>query len=203
MQLTAEKDKLLWRLDVDGDFTVRSTRLHIDNVILKGGDVCTKWYKALPKRLNIFTWRAMQNRLPTRFNLSKRGFPLESICCPVCKVGGETLEHILFECELAVDLWKAIARWCNVIFPASSSIKELLTWVDMQPWKSSGKKQMEIIILTTCWMIWRFRNVTVFDGGSIKKSSLFYSIVFYLFSWLNNRDSKSGVVWNSWMFSHF
>ena len=199
VKLTAENDRFLWRLEAEGNFTVKSTWLHIDKVLLKGGDPVTVWYKYLPKRVNIFIWRALQNRLPTRFNLSKRGFPLESICCPVCNIGGEMLDHLFFKCVLAVDLWKVIARWCNVVFPTNSSIKEWLTWVDIQRWKKMVKKRMKIIILTTCWMIWRFRNATVFDEDKIKKSSIFDSIVLYSFSWLKNRDSKSDVIWNSWM----
>ena len=124
---------------------------------------------------------------------------LEAIGCPVCHNGGETLEHLFFKCQLVVDVWRAVARWCDVSFPSALSIKEWLTWIDTQRWKKDSKKRMEIVIITTCWMIWHFRNGVVFEGDKLKKNSLFDSIVLYSFSWLNHRDSKSDVIWNSWM----
>ena len=116
---------------------------------------------------------------------------LDSIVCPVCDHGGETIDHLLFKCELAETLF----------FPNTASIKEWLTLVDTQRWSKVRKNRMEVIIFATMWMIWRFRNTTVFEGDKIKKNSLFDSIVLYSFSWLKNRDSNSGVVWNQWLLS--
>ena len=93
-----------------------------------------------------------------------------------------------------------MARWCGgVTWPNSASIKEWLSWVDMQPIGPFKRDRLAIITVAILWMIWRFRNSMVFDAGKIRKNSLFDSIVLSSFAWLKNRDSNSGVVWNSWL----
>nr|GEX65334.1 RNA-directed DNA polymerase, eukaryota [Tanacetum cinerariifolium] len=53
------------------------------------------------KEVNVFTWRARQDCLPTRFNLVRRGINVESCVCPVCSSGEEDINHTLFRCDLA------------------------------------------------------------------------------------------------------
>nr|KAJ0207903.1 hypothetical protein LSAT_V11C500236740 [Lactuca sativa] len=79
--------------------------------------------------------------------------------------------------------------WCNISFPDFASIKEWLSWVDDQ--RGRRRHRLEVIVITTLWMLWRFRNSVTFDGDKIKKSSLFDNVVLLSFSWLKNRDSNS------------
>ncbi|CAI9291370.1 unnamed protein product [Lactuca saligna] len=159
-------DRFWWPLDLDGIFSVKLTRNFIDNVNLHDRVETTRWCKILPIRVNIFLWRAAQDRLPTRFTLSERGMDLSFILCAVCNV----------------DV---------------ASIKEWLSWVDDQ--RGRRRHRLEVIVITMLWMLWRFRNSITFDGDKIKKSLLFDNVVLLSFSWLKNRDSNSGVVWNSWL----
>lgn len=142
-------------------------------------------------------WSAIQDRLHTRYILSKCGMDLSSIPYMVCNVGGETLDHILFFCELACSLWALVARWCNIMFPDCAFIKEWLSWVDDH--RGVRRHRLKLIVITTIWMLWRFQNFVTFEGGKIKKSLLFDNVALFSFSWLKNRDSNSNVVWNSWL----
>lgn len=38
----------------------------------------------MPKKLNIFTWRVLLGRLPTRWSLSLKGLNIPSLLCPLC-----------------------------------------------------------------------------------------------------------------------
>nr|GFC99553.1 RNA-directed DNA polymerase, eukaryota [Tanacetum cinerariifolium] len=42
----------------------------------------TRWNKLLPKKINIFTWRTLHDRLPSRWNLSRKGIEVTSLNCP-------------------------------------------------------------------------------------------------------------------------
>ncbi|CAH1446009.1 unnamed protein product [Lactuca virosa] len=111
---------------------------------------------------------------------------LSSIMYPVCDNGGKTIAHSMFGCQVAKDVWGLVARWCDVPLSISMSLEEWLTWVNDMKGSVLRRKRMEVIILATTWILWRFRNSTVFVGENIKKSSLFDSIVLYSFNWLKN-----------------
>ncbi|KAJ9555293.1 hypothetical protein OSB04_009907 [Centaurea solstitialis] len=73
-----------WELEQSGNFTVRSLRRLIDGVNLPAAETGTEWNHWIPNKTNILIWRALNNRLPTRDNLLKRGICLPTPDCPIC-----------------------------------------------------------------------------------------------------------------------
>lgn len=63
--------------------------------------------------------------------------------CPSCGLNGETLDHLFITCHVSEFLWSLVARWCWLVFPSSSSIKEWLSWVDDQV--ISQKKRFSLL----------------------------------------------------------
>lgn len=68
-------------------------RKRIENVYVVDGGVVTRCHKIVPRQVNTFIWRLSLDRIPTRFNLSKKGLELLSIGCPVCV---ESVQHMFF-----------------------------------------------------------------------------------------------------------
>ncbi|PWA60768.1 hypothetical protein CTI12_AA379350 [Artemisia annua] len=100
----------------------------------------TLWCNDVPKKVNMFAWRVMLDRLPIRYNLTRREIEIESILCPTCGVGMEILSHALFACFFAKEC-------------------------DLFPSKNNRSLKMQVIGLAACWMIWRFRNSVLFDAS--------------------------------------
>lgn len=69
----------------------------------------TKWNSWLPRKINIFIWRALQDRLPSSLQLAIRG----SIKCSRCSCEVETLNHAIVECLAATGCWKSLFAWCD------------------------------------------------------------------------------------------
>ncbi|GKC98202.1 RNA-directed DNA polymerase, eukaryota, reverse transcriptase zinc-binding domain protein [Tanacetum coccineum] len=88
------EDTFCWSIGSTGLFTVRATRNHIDDLMLLTMDIQTRWYKILPRKVNIFFWRLRLERLPHCLNLSRRGLDITSIMCPVCSNEVESNEHL-------------------------------------------------------------------------------------------------------------
>ncbi|GJV24221.1 RNA-directed DNA polymerase, eukaryota, reverse transcriptase zinc-binding domain protein [Tanacetum coccineum] len=65
-------------------------------------------------QVNVLVWKALNNSIPTRFNISRRGILIDSIICPTCDVGVETVGHLFFSCSMARDISALIARWWKV-----------------------------------------------------------------------------------------
>ena len=97
-------DKLVWRLDHQGVFSVNSLRnLIVGHRVRRKGDGSSvtpiKWIKSIPKKISIFIWRVMIDRLPSRSYLDKIGIDLDSSLCPRCESEMESVNHALFSCE--------------------------------------------------------------------------------------------------------
>nr|GEX68420.1 copia-type polyprotein [Tanacetum cinerariifolium] len=61
----------IWNWSIGSpSFSIKCAREHIDNCYLPDGGSETMWNRFLPKKINIFIWRALRDRLPTRWNLS-------------------------------------------------------------------------------------------------------------------------------------
>nr|GEZ14954.1 RNA-directed DNA polymerase, eukaryota [Tanacetum cinerariifolium] len=56
-----------------GMFRVKDIRLVLDDMYLPEMSDATRWVKCVPIKVNMFTWRARRDQLPTRINLTKRG----------------------------------------------------------------------------------------------------------------------------------
>ncbi|GJW52934.1 RNA-directed DNA polymerase, eukaryota, reverse transcriptase zinc-binding domain protein [Tanacetum coccineum] len=59
----ADSDSCIWSLSHDGIFSVNMVRKFIDDVSLPTLSPSTRWYTMIPKKVNIFMWLGMLNRM--------------------------------------------------------------------------------------------------------------------------------------------
>ncbi|GKB48127.1 RNA-directed DNA polymerase, eukaryota [Tanacetum coccineum] len=197
-ELSSERDVCYWTIADDGMFSVSSTRHHIDSLILPTLDNPTQWDKTLPRKVNIFMWRFMLDRLPHRLNLSSRGIDIPTIACPSCNGNVESSNHIFFGCGNAKDIWNIIRNWCDIQFPACTSFEHWKSWFDSWQATKEKKWRLSIIFSATLWWIWRFRNSITFGQHPIKRSDIYDNIRSSTFSWLHHRGRMS-CSWIDWL----
>ncbi|GJS47284.1 RNA-directed DNA polymerase, eukaryota, reverse transcriptase zinc-binding domain protein [Tanacetum coccineum] len=150
VQFSDSEDSWIWSLG-SPSFTVKCTRDHIDNCILPDDGSETIWNRYLPKKINIFLWRAVRDRLPSRWNLSRRGIELDSLTCPTCDSSVETSIHSLWLCSLAADIWNKVFAWLDLEVPPSSCIRDLFVWIGNMHVTSSKKDILTVICGVTLW----------------------------------------------------
>nr|GEV04318.1 putative ribonuclease H-like domain-containing protein [Tanacetum cinerariifolium] len=120
----------LWKknLGSSGDFSVASIRRKIDDSRLSTVGDKTRWVKFVPIKINVFAWKVMVNALPTCFNLSRRGIDIQSISCPMCDCGTESMDHVFAICDLTRNLGRLISNWWNTPFEEVDSIAAWKSW---------------------------------------------------------------------------
>nr|GEV29767.1 hypothetical protein [Tanacetum cinerariifolium] len=99
-----EPDSWSWSPDVHNGFSVASAHRLVDSHFLGAAPLATRWNKCIPIKANVFLWRAMLNKLPTRVNLDRRGIDVDSLLCLVFHEDVETVNHLFFSYEVAKDL---------------------------------------------------------------------------------------------------
>nr|GEV05024.1 RNA-directed DNA polymerase, eukaryota, reverse transcriptase zinc-binding domain protein [Tanacetum cinerariifolium] len=119
-----ESDTCVWSLSNDDSFSVNLVRKHIDEHSLPSLFPCTRWYKMIPKKVNVFMWRMLLDRLPNRLNLSSRGLDIDSISCMVCNGHVESNDHIFFTCDAAVAIWNLVRSWIDLPLPSFLSCED-------------------------------------------------------------------------------
>ncbi|GKA97295.1 RNA-directed DNA polymerase, eukaryota [Tanacetum coccineum] len=196
--LTDTEDTWTWSLG-SPSFTVKCTRDHIDNNSLPDGGLETRWSRYLPKKINIFIWRALRDRLPTRWNLSRKGIDLDLLSCPICYFSIETTKHTLWFCSLATTLWHKIFVWLDMVSPSPSNIQDIYSWLEDVRVSSSQKSILEVICGVVLWSLWHFRNELIFGSSPPKRSILFDKIVDCSYRWFSSRNKLSSISWNNWM----
>ncbi|GJQ99216.1 RNA-directed DNA polymerase, eukaryota, reverse transcriptase zinc-binding domain protein [Tanacetum coccineum] len=141
-------DSWRWNMENDGIFTVHETRSHIDACMLPSISPCTAWLKVLPRKVNVFIWRFILDRLPTRLNLSLRGIEIPSIECPICNSGMESIDHIFFDCEVASNIWRMVRVWTNIDMPSFSSWFDWSHW--FEDWRASKSDKDRVHCRKAC-----------------------------------------------------
>ncbi|GKD53720.1 RNA-directed DNA polymerase, eukaryota [Tanacetum coccineum] len=143
IQLQEGNDKLCWSLDGETEFSVAGTRRRIDAFLHTGSNIGSIWCNSVPKKVNVFAWRVLLDRLPTRYNLSRIGLEVESILCPTCGAGMESMSHTLFTCCLAKEVWTHIYGWCNLSMFNGESFFEWWEWCDLLPIRNNRRSKMQ------------------------------------------------------------
>ncbi|KAJ9560897.1 hypothetical protein OSB04_006057 [Centaurea solstitialis] len=115
--LTNNPDKWVWDLTSNG-----SLRSLVEKAFLGVGDKETSWNSKVPSKADIFMWRVMLDKLPTRDNLIKKGMDIDSTLCSVCKMDNESMQHVLFDCINVVEVWRFVEKWWSLSLPMNKSL---------------------------------------------------------------------------------
>ncbi|XP_071740466.1 uncharacterized protein [Rutidosis leptorrhynchoides] len=153
-----------WSISSDGSFTVKKLCASIEDHVYSGISQNNETLRnnLIPKKLEIFVWRAIQRRIPTRIELDKRGIDLHSVRCPLCDEDLESVEHTLIFCKHAFDLWDRVFSWWGFGSMTNLSINEILRGNCSTSTTTLGKKIWQAVEWVTSYLIWKNRNNKVF-----------------------------------------
>ncbi|GJT89609.1 reverse transcriptase domain, reverse transcriptase zinc-binding domain protein [Tanacetum coccineum] len=155
------RDKWRWLLDEDGEFKVKMlTRLIEEKCLcLESGGQETTWNKLVPKKVNIFIWRALKNRLPVREELDRRNIDLDSVICPCCNNSVESCTHSLITCDLAMSVWGKNFSWWKVGRVNAFTIDEFFSSYGNVNVPKPISCLWQAVVWTTGYFVWKESSV--------------------------------------------
>lgn len=196
------RDRWRWSLGEDGDFKVKALSRLIEEKILipENGVQETLWNKLVPKKVNIFVWRALRGRLPVRVELDRRGVDLDSILCPSCNNIVETCAHSLVTCDLAMSVWDKVFKWWKVGVVNAFSIDEFFSCNGNVNVPTFVLQVWQAVIWSTGYFIWKERNARVFGNKFSSTSKIVQDIQLKSYEWIVRRSKKyKAIDWQQWL----
>ncbi|GJT19944.1 RNA-directed DNA polymerase, eukaryota, reverse transcriptase zinc-binding domain protein [Tanacetum coccineum] len=168
LHLTISEDT--WECSIDDSrcFTVKGMRSYITSMSPPASYVATRWNRVVP--------------------LKVKGVDLDFVSCPLCDDGIETEDHIFVHCKVAKELWLDVLKWWripNVSFPF---LQDLVHLADHTPLGEKFTKFLNVVVKTTIWSIWRYRNNVIFSAKKPSKDLIFNDIKMYSFNWIVSRE---------------
>nr|XP_043609624.1 uncharacterized protein LOC122581456 [Erigeron canadensis] len=155
-----------WRSDVcdSGRFSVKALRSKIKRSSGEQQNASFIWSRWVPIKANFLAWRLWIGRLPTKDNLAKRNVQVISMECGVCSLEEESVEHLFGSCQLAVQIWEHVSKWCRVHPFFFFSAKDLPSLAQQLIGDVGWKQPVHLVILTSIWCIWKNMNNIVFNS---------------------------------------
>ncbi|GJS31423.1 RNA-directed DNA polymerase, eukaryota [Tanacetum coccineum] len=196
--LTPMADRMCWDLETSGEFSVASVRKMIDDTWLPRLDSKTRWIKYVPIKINVHAWKVMTNSIPTRFNISRRGICIDSIRCVLCDEGVETSNHLFFSCSVVRKVYRHISCWWDVPEGVFENYEGWLSWMVNINLPHKIKLFLEGVSYVMWWLLWDFRNMTIFETNAPSKATFFDNVVSKSFLWCRHR-CKASFTWNDWL----
>lgn len=125
------------------------------------------WKMNIPHRLQLFFWRLLIDRLPTRARLAKWNSAIDPLC-PICRRENETVDHIF-------------ASFLDLL-PNSLQKPSTSTSIAFWFWNLALESDRRVGI-SLCWYLWKNRNHYIFQYNPVKPLYVLTKTVNSLLEW--------------------
>ena len=183
----------------NGEYSTAWLRDCMESFKMMGQVQQNHWNKWVPKKHNIFIWRVIRYRLPTRRKLIDMGLDIPVSLCPICERIEETSAHLFFDCELSSQLWSNLGLWWDVQIPLVSTGEELMNWSWFSMKNRKDGVNLQIAIMAILIVIWRARNGIIFEKKKVEVAREFRNAQELAYFWLSSRNSKFKLDFCNWI----
>ncbi|CAJ2675491.1 unnamed protein product [Trifolium pratense] len=165
LYVSVRDDKLVWKLEQDGFYSVRSAYKQCVNDAGYqdrhgvAGQWNNIWHAKIPPKVKNLIWRIGRDVLPTRKKLNSRGVQCP-MHCVVCNDGDEDSTHVLFSCTRSIQCWQQAGLWAHIStgLGANNNIAENL--FSILHWLNKDQQELFCVLV---WSIWKRRNNKVWE----------------------------------------
>ncbi len=111
----------------------------------------------VPQKIKLFLWKACQGILPTTHNLFRRKVSI-TVTSSFCDEGFESTEHILYDCDFALEVRGLSSLAMVNHWPRENSFADFVQYA-LQTLSSPDIE----LLFTLAWKLWMARNDRLWD----------------------------------------
>ncbi|KAJ0754284.1 putative RNA-directed DNA polymerase [Helianthus annuus] len=198
VNLSSGTDKWTWQGSGSNGFSVAAVKRHIGSLRDFSNRYVMDWCSWVPKKCNIFAWRAELDRIATVEALQTRGITVIDDVCNFCNEGLDSVMHIFSACPFALGVWEKISFWCRIPRFSIFSFRDLLEVHKVGNKRQSERDAIHGIVITASWVLWKARNKWRFEGIRSSIEEVFSEIRVVSFFWFKHRAKKGSFDWGDW-----
>jgi len=144
-----------------------------------------------------FAWTAALGKILTLDNLRKKRVIVIDRCC-MCKMTGETVDHLLLHCEVARALWYVILSRFGLSWVMPFRVVDLFAC-----WWPGGRSRSAVVwkMVPCClmWCLWMERNDRQFEDKERTIEELISFFIHSLYSWTAAYLAPLGISYNDFL----
>ncbi|GLT35512.1 hypothetical protein SLA2020_099580 [Shorea laevis] len=158
------------------------------------------WSRLVPSKVSFFGWRLFLDRLPTKWNVQKRGMLLqgEGLMCGLCKEEVEDVNHLFFTCKDAWLVWVQVFNWWGLVVVLPETMREIAELFLGILGRIIGQEVSACIFLVVGWYLWFWRNKRVFGGVGDYREQMLERIQAKSFFWIKHKVAVCAFSFSQW-----
>ncbi|XP_057793349.1 uncharacterized protein LOC131009970 [Salvia miltiorrhiza] len=176
IRLSPTPDSRFWPHTKSGTYTVKSGYA---TALSKAREEATSsgplhpiwkwlWKLNITPKVRLFMWKCLEDALPLRCALRRRGLDLDPTCAR-CGESDETIEHVFRDCAWTTFFWRSSSLRLSI----EQADRELcfLAWISQIQLVDNA--DFHRIFCTFLWVIWYARNLLIFQHKELSHLDCF------------------------------
>eukprot|EP00253_Pinus_taeda_P009348 PITA_09348 len=123
------------------------------------------WKVTCPLKMVLFLWLVFCNRNLTWEVLQQKGW-MGPGRCSMCQKDTESNLHMFFQCPISMFIWYDLSISYGFPYLSFSSVQGEIMW-----WSGQSVSRHSLFV-HTCWLLWKWRNASIFQNSRKPVSAL-------------------------------
>jgi len=149
------------------------------------------WHKQVPQKVSIVAWRLLQDRLPTKINLQRRGIAqvTDTRCVSGCGKE-ETTSHLFLHCHVFGAIWQHIRSWIGVSGADTDNVTDhIQQFIHYSGYTKACRSFLQLLWLMCVWLVWNERNSRLFNDTETSIDQLLDKAKYHSLWWLKANNT--------------
>ncbi|GKV32990.1 hypothetical protein SLEP1_g41549 [Rubroshorea leprosula] len=203
LPVKGQKDCWEWRHNKEGEYSVKTAYglLSGNSNSNTSQTYARVWNKLIPTKICAFGWQVLQDRIPTKLNLYKRGIILDAnqTMCSLCGTNIEDTNHLFIHCSVAYLVRSKCAQWWRLVMVHPMSCQE-----DFQQHRHPYKNPLirtgwDVVWFSIMWSLWMARNAKIFKNQEWDVDRIVELVQLRSFNWIKGRTTGYSFNLYEWM----